>query len=234
MSERFALRAARRTLPHANSLMIRFSLLAAVAFVLPLAAQQPAAAKPAAAPSLPDGWQLRLDRANANAAAIKFSTMAPGWHVTAGPSAIYWNPKSAATGPHEVRASIVQMKPLEHLEAYGVFFGGSNLTTDDQRYTYFLVRQDGKYTIRHRAGKDVHTVVDWTASPAVKVPEGQGSATNALTVRVAQDTVTFLVNDQTVNALPRTAMAGDVEGQAGLRINHNLDMHVTKLEVVKP
>jgi hypothetical protein len=68
----------------------------------------------------------------------------------------------------------------------------------------------------------------------VKVPEGQGSATNALTVRVAQDTVTFLVNDQRVSALPRTAMAGDVEGQAGLRINHNLDVHVTRLEVVKP
>src|SRR5687768_9029748 len=204
--------------------MIRFALLATFALALPIAAQQSAAAKPAAPPSLPEGWQLRLDRANANAAAIKFSTMPPGWHVTAGPSAIYWNPQTTGKEPYEVRASIVQMKPLEHLEAYGVFFGGSNLTTDDQRYTYFLVRQDGKYTIKHRDGKDVHTIVDWTASPAVKVPEGQGSATNALTVRVAKDTVYFLVNDQKVNALPRTAMA-DVEGQAGLRINHNLDVH---------
>jgi hypothetical protein len=214
--------------------MIRFSLIATFALALPLAAQQTAAAKPAAAPSLPDGWQLRLDRANANPAAIKFSPMAPGWHVTAGPSAIYWNPKTTAAGPHEVRASIVQMKPLEHLEAYGVFFGGSNLTADDQRYTYFLVRQDGKYTIKHRDGNNVHTIVDWTASPAVKVPDGQGSATNALTVRVGKDSVQFLVNDQRVNAFPRTVMASDVEGQAGLRINHNLDVHVTKMEIVKP
>ena len=213
--------------------MIRVSLLASIALAFPLAAQQPAEAKAAAAPSLPDGWQLRLDRANANAAAIKFSKMPPGWHLTAGPSAIYWNQTTAATGPHEVRASIVQMKPLEHLEAYGVFFGGSDLATDEQRYTYFLVRQDGKYTIKHRAGKEVHTFVDWTASPAVKVPDGQGSATNDLTVRVGRDSVTFLVNDQRVNALPRTVLATDVEGQAGLRINHNLDVHVTKLEVVK-
>ena len=214
--------------------MRHFALLSTFVLALPLAAQQTAAAKPAGAPSLPDGWQLRLDRANANAAAIKFSTMPPGWHLTAGPSAIYWNRTTAATGPHEVRASIVQMKPLEHLEAYGVFFGGSNLATDDQRYTYFLVRQDGKYTIKHRAGKDVHTIVDWTASPAVKVPDSQGSATNDLTVRVASDTVRFLVNGQQVSAIPRTVMATDVEGQAGLRINHNLDVHVTKMEVVKP
>jgi hypothetical protein len=213
--------------------MIRLTLLASIAIALPLAAQQSAAAKPAAAPALPDGWQLRLDRANANAAAIKFSTMAPGWHVTAGPSAIYWTPQTSATGAHEVRASIVQMRPTEHLEGLGVFFGGSHLGTDDQRYTYFLVRQDGKYTIKHRAGKEVHTIVDWTASPAVKVPTGQGEATNALTVRVGADSVQFLVNDQRVNAFPRSVMAADVEGQAGLRINHNLDVHVTKLEVAK-
>jgi hypothetical protein len=214
--------------------MIRFSLLATFFLAFPLAAQQTAAAKPATAPSLPAGWQLRLDRANANAAAIKFSAMPPGWHLTAGPSAIYWNPQTTATGPHEVRASIVQMKPLAHLEAYGVFFGGSNLATDDQRYTYFLVRQDGKYTIKHRAGKDVHTIVDWTESAAVQKPGSDGSATNALTVRVGADSVHFLVNDQRVNALPRTVLATDVEGQAGLRINHNLDVHVTKMEVVKP
>ena len=213
--------------------MIRLTLLAAVALALPLVAQEAAVAKPVAAPALPDGWQLRLDRANANAAGIKFATMPPGWHVTAGPSAIYWSPKTTGTGSHEVRASFVQMRPTEHLEGLGVFFGGSNLGSDDQRYTYFLVRQDGKYTIKHRAGKEVHTIVDWTTSPAVKVPEGQGSATNALTVRVGADSVQFLVNDQRVNVFSRSVMAADVEGQAGLRINHNLDVHVTKVEVAK-
>jgi hypothetical protein len=213
--------------------MMRFSFLAGFALALPLAAQQPAAAKAAAAPSLPDGWQLRLDRANANAAAIKFSRMTPGWHITAGPSAIYWNPTTTASGPHEVRASILQPKPLEHLEAYGVFFGGSNLKTDKQRYTYFLVRQDGKFTIKHRAGKEVHTIVDWTASPAVNVPGSRPLEGNELTVRVATDSVRFLVNGQQVSAFSRATMARDVEGQAGLRINHNLDVHVITMEVAK-
>jgi hypothetical protein len=213
------------------TLMIRFSLLAAAVLALPLAAQQPDA-KPASRPTLPEGWQTRLDRANANAAAIKFSTMAPGWHVTAGPSAIYWNAEHTGTGQYEVRSSMVLTKPSAHPEAYGLFFGGRNLDQDDQRYTYFLVRQDGKYLIKHRAGSETHTIVDWTAHPSVKAPEGQGSATNDLTVRVASDSVRFLVNGQQVNAFPRSAIA-DIDGQAGLRINHNLDVHVARLEVAK-
>ncbi len=212
--------------------MIRFSLLAAAAFALPLAAQQPNA-KPASRPTLPEGWQVRLDRANANATAIKFATMPPGWHVTAGPSAIYWNTQNMGSGQYEVRSSIILMRPSAHPEAYGLFFGGKNLDTDEQRYNYFLVRQDGKYLIKHRDGTETHTIVDWTAHPAVKVPEGQGEASNDLTVRVGSDSVAFLVNGQQVNAFPRSAIA-DIDGQAGLRINHNLDVHVAKLEVGKP
>lgn len=211
--------------------MMRFSLLAAAVFALPLAAQQPDA-KPASRPTLPDGWQARLDRANANAAAIKFATMAPGWHVTAGPSAIYWNPQHMGAGQYEVSSSIILMRPAAHPEAYGVFFGGRNLDTDDQRYNYFLVRQDGKYLIKHRAGSETHTIVDWTAHPAVKVPQGEGEAANDLTVRVGSDSVQFLVNGQQVNAFPRSAIA-DIDGQAGLRINHNLDVHVARLVVDK-
>lgn len=211
--------------------MMRFSLLAAAVFTLPLAAQQPDA-KPASRATLPDGWQARLDRANANAAAIKFSTMPPGWHVTAGPSAIYWNPQHMGAGQYEVNSSIILMRPSAHPEAYGVFFGGRNLDTDDQRYNYFLVRQDGKYLIKHRAGSETHTIVDWTAHPAVKVPQGEGEAANDLTVRVGSDSVQFLVNGQQVNAFPRSAIA-DIDGQVGLRINHNLDVHVARLVVEK-
>jgi hypothetical protein len=212
--------------------MIRLSLFTAVALVVPLAAQQPADAKLAAAPSLPKGWEFRLDRPNA--AAIKFSRMTPGWHIYPGPSAIYWNPETTARGPHEVYASILQPKPLAHLEGYGVFFGGSNLKTDQQRYTYFLVRQDGKYTIKHRAGNAVHTIVDWTASPAVnRVPADGPLEGNNLTVRVATDSVHFLVNGQQVSAFSRATMARDIEGQAGLRINHSLEVHVIRVEVAK-
>lgn len=212
--------------------MMRLSLLAPLLLAFPLAAQQPDA-RPASRPTLPEGWQARLDRANANASAIKFAAMAPGWHVTAGPSAIYWNSQHFGTGQYEIRSTLVLTRPSAHPEAYGVFFGGQNLDEDGQRYTYFLVRQDGKYLIKHRVGSETHTIADWTAHPAVKVPEGNGEATNDLAVRVGSDSVAFLVNGQRVNAFPRSAIA-DIEGQVGLRINHNLDVQVAKLEVGKP
>ena len=211
--------------------MMRLSLLAATLLAFPLAAQQPDA-RPASRPTLPDGWQARLDRANANASAIKFATMAPGWHVTAGPSAIYWNPQHMGTGQFEVSSSMILMKPAAHPEAYGVLFGGRDLDQDGQRYTYFLVRQDGKYLIKHRAGTETHTIVDWTSHPAVKVPEGNGEASNDLAVRVGSDSVAFFVNGQQVNAFPRSAIA-DLDGQVGLRVNHNLDVHVARLNVEK-
>lgn len=212
--------------------MMRLLLLAPLLLAFPLAAQQPDA-KPASRATLPEGWQARLDRANANASAIKFAAMAPGWHVTAGPSAIYWNSQHLGTGQYELRSTLVLTKPSAHPEAYGVFFGGQNLDEEGQRYTYFLVRQDGKYLIKHRIGSETHTIADWTAHPAVQVPGGNGEATNDLAVRVGSDSVAFVVNGQQVNAFPRSAIA-DIEGQAGLRINHNLDVHVARLEVGKP
>ena len=137
--------------------------------------------------------------------------------------------------PRRDRSSCAHRSPDEpaaHPEAYGVFFGGNNLDKDDQRYTYFLVRQDGQYLIKHRAGAETHTVVDWTAHPAVKAPVGGGEVANDLTVRAGRDTVPFLVNGQEVKAVPRASLQ-DVDGQVGLRINHNLDLHVAKFEVAK-
>ena len=45
-----------------------------------------------------------------------------------------------------------QMEPAAHPEAYGVFIGGSDLQAANQKYTYFVIRQDGKFLIKRRAG----------------------------------------------------------------------------------
>ena len=66
----------------------------------------------------------------------------------------------------------------------------------------------------------------------MNTPEGQGESKNDLVVRVSGDSVRFVVNGQQVNGFPRSAIS-DVEGQVGLRVNHNLDVHVAKLEVGK-
>ncbi len=123
------------------------------------------------------------------------------------------------------------MKAPMHPEAYGLFVGGKNLSSDAASYLYFLVRGDGKYLIKQReSATDTRTLVDWTASPAVHVADAAGKATNALRVQVGTDSVRFFANDRPVAALA-TAKTGPLAGTAGLRVNHNLDVHVDGFSV---
>ncbi len=58
---------------------------------------------------------------------------------------------------------------------------------------------------------------------------GEGTADNVLAVEAAAEEVRFLVNGQEVTSLPRAQI--DCEGAVGLRVNHNLDIHVSRLEI---
>lgn len=205
-----------------------------LASLVALALAAPAFAQSAADPDqkvaqgdapTPAGWQVRLDRPNAKASDIRFVSMGKGMHVTAGPAAIYWT-QPAATGNYTLAASFTQTKPSRHPEGYGLVLGGTNLDGENQSYVYFLVRQDGKFMINHRAGAEVHKLVPWTDHAAIQQVAEGGKATNKLEVRVAPDAVQFLVNGQQVQSLPRDGMLKNVNGQAGIRVNHNLDVHV--------
>jgi hypothetical protein len=156
--------------------------------------------------------------------------MAPGIHVTAGPAAIYWNPANNPSGNYSVKAIFHQTKASTHPEGYGLIAGGKNLETPTQSYIYFLVRQDGKYLINHRADDStVHKVVDWTANPAVKAIDESGKASNALSIVVDASQVHFLVNGTEVQVLGRDVVGPS--GLAGIRVNHNLDVHIEGFEV---
>ncbi|MGH7507746.1 MAG: hypothetical protein ACRELX_18985, partial [Longimicrobiales bacterium] len=95
---------------------------------------------------------------------------------------------------------------------------------------YFLVRADGSYLIKQRAGEETSNVTDsWTESAAVNASTGGGEVTNALEVRVTGDQVHFLVNDQEVEVVPVSEI--DAYGIAGVRINHNLNVRVSDFAV---
>ena len=180
---------------------------------------------------LPAGWSMRLDNPAADPSAVSFVAMAPGWHVTTGPAAIFYRPTDLARGEYTVNAVLHQTKAPAHPEAWGVIVGGVDLDTPSQSYLYFIVRGDGRYMIRHRQGSEVHSIVEWTEHPAVARQDAAGAATNALTVRVDTDSVRFLANAKPVRAFPRTIMK-EINGHAGVRINHNLDVHIGRFEVV--
>ena len=202
---------------------------AALVAAAPLAAQQ----QQGGAAAAPAGWTTKMDPKDATKS-TKFVTMGPGFHVTAEGAGIYF--KSADVQGKEnftVSANFRQTKKTEHPEAFGLIAGGRNL--DDaakQTYFYFLVRQDGQFLINHRAGNDVHKVVDWTPSAAIVKFDDKQGASNDLAIAVGTDSVRFLVNNKAVHAITRKEIT-DISGQVGFRVNHGLDVHVGNYKVTK-
>ena len=175
-----------------------------------------------------EGWEVKLDR-GMNVDDLFFRTMGSGFHVTTGPAAIFWQPGSMQKGEYSISATFVQTKPSNHPNAYGLVFGGSGLSGSNQRYSYFVIREDGRFLIKKRMGSDTPTVVDWTANAALNELGAEGRAKNTLTVEVGRQQVRFLVNDKEVSTQPRSAV--DTDGIVGLRINHVLDIHIADLEL---
>jgi hypothetical protein len=199
-------------------------------FVTPLAAQDHADKAAPGGGTVPAGWTVRADRGDAKNA--KIVTMGKGLHLTLGPAIILYRTETKGSGPFHTLATFTQTKPSEHAEGYGLFVGGQDLDGAAQKYLYFLVRQDGSYLIKRRDGEKTTDVSKgWVKHEAVKQPEGKGSATNLLEVdnKLDPNRVAFLVNGQEVYATDAKGMA--LDGIVGLRVNHNLDVHVEGFDV---
>jgi hypothetical protein len=179
------------------------------------------------ATGIPEGWQVRLDRPGSTAA-IHFRSMDGHLHAILGPAGIFYQPTATATGAYTLQGTFTLNKPSAHPEAFGMLLGGRNLEAENQDYLYFLVRQDGKFMVKHRAGDETHTVIDWTEHAAVRRPGADGKATNTLAVETGAQGVRFLVNGTQVASLPRGV---NTNGVYGLRLNHNLDVMVTDFGV---
>jgi len=181
--------------------------------------------------ALPTGWMGRTDRPNTKLSDAKFVTMGAGFHVTSGPAAIYWKDANKVSGPFTASATFAQTKAPMHPEAYGMFFMGTDLQAPSQSYAYLLVRGDGKVMVKRRAGAELHTILDWTENAAVHKADANGKATNMLTVDATKpDSVRLLVNGTQVAALPGSHV-GSTNGVVGLRVNHNLDVHISDFTV---
>ena len=180
----------------------------------------------------PAGWSVRTDR-NAATTNVKFGPMGDGLHVTLGPAAIFYRASDKVNGPFHALATFTQTKAPMHPEGYGLFMGGKALDGEGQQYLYFLVRGDGTYLVKRRDGANTTTLQTWTASPAVHKADSAGQATNLLEIDRKSDPskVVFKVNGQPV--WTTDAKTVDPTGIVGLRVNHNLDVHVSGFEVKK-
>ena len=196
-----------------------------MSLVAPLAAQAPA------------GWQVRVDRSQSasdpdNVPNLAVMTMGKGFHVTGGPAGVFWNPANRATGNYTAKATFNLMKPSGHTNYYGLIVGGQAIEGAAQKYIYFLVAQDGTYIIKARNGEKVEDVMGGTANAAIRKPGADGRSTNNLEVRVGNN-VQYVVNGTVVHTAPKSGLNAATDGFVGVRINHQLDVHVDAFEVVK-
>jgi len=208
-----------------------FAMMAALS--IPLAAQQSDPDKNVAGGGkLPAGWSARTDR-NAPLTNVKFEAMGPGWHFTTGPAVIVWRAADAVTGALHTEATFTQTKKPEHPEAYGLFVAGKNLNDSTISYTYFLTRGDGKFLIKKMAGSTATNVTTgWTENAAFVKEDAAGKATNKLEIAVGKDgKVSFMANGKEVHSM--AAAPGAMAGVVGMRVNHNLDVHVAGFVVHK-
>jgi hypothetical protein len=184
----------------------------------------------------PKGWMVRADRSTSAsdpdaAGAIKFVTMGTGFHATNPQAAVYWNPANKMSGNYTLKGTFTLVKPSNHTNYYGLVFGGNALDGPMQTYTYFLVAQDGTFLIKQRNGEQTSDIKTATKNAVIKTPDSSGKSVNALEVRVAGDTVSYVVNGTVVHTTPKSAVKSD--GIAGFRVNHVTEVMVDNFEVQK-
>ena len=177
----------------------------------------------------PANWKVRPDRSLSAldpdaAGAIKFVTMGTGFHATNPQAAVYWSPANSATGAYTLQGAFTLMKPSGHTNYYGLVFGGRDLDGAQQKYTYFVVAQDGTWLVKRRDGSSTNELAGRMAHAAVKKPGAGGKSTNALEVRVGADKIDFAVNSVVVHSMPKAGV--NTDGIYGIRINHLLEVHI--------
>jgi hypothetical protein len=196
------------------------------------------AAAAISAQEAPKGWKLRVDRSTSasdpdSSGSIKFSAAGSSFHATTPQAAVFWNPANTASGAYSLKGTFTLVRPSNHVNYYGLVFGGSGLEGAQQSYVYFTVAQNGSWLIKRRDGDGSPRTIAQMTSDAVKKPDSSGQSVNALEVRVAADKVDCVVNGTVVYTAPRSTLAANTDGIYGFRVNHQLEVRVDGLTVTK-
>ena len=182
--------------------------------------------------ALPAGYRARTDRPSQQISNVSYTAGENGAiEITTGPAHVLWRAADTASGNFTARVTMEQLAAPQHAEAFGLIVGGRDLEADGQRYTYFIVRGDGRYMINVREGATVRPLVAWTESASVPKQDAQGVARYDLAVQATADSLVFTVNGKRAGAVARAGLPTD--GVVGLRVNHNLRVRTTPVAVTK-
>jgi len=187
---------------------------------------------------LPPGYLGRLDDSAKSLRRLRYS-LRPGDRLDVESGShdqnlghISYRPGDTASGTYTIHADIEQISTPMHPEAFGIFFGGSDLAGPAEHYTYFLVRGDGQYSAKLRSGAAASVLLPFTSSTAVAKSDDSKPVMYHIAIRVEADSLRFMVDDKRVAALPRKDLP--TSGIYGLRVNHGLHVVLDPIRITRP
>jgi len=193
------------------------------------------------------GWKGKVDAGEAAKGGkiedSKLVQVGSEFKINNGPAAIYWHPSSTASGSYTVSATFTEPKYMssnDHPHPYGLFIGGNKLDTDQASLLYCTPYGNGTYIVRgfgpapFAPGANRRPV----ASDAVKKAETGGSVTQEVAWVVTPEKAECKINGTVVATYPKAELVGagkldSLDGIAGLRIAHNVDVNVTNWKITK-
>jgi hypothetical protein len=192
------------------------------------------------------GWKGKVDANEASQGnAIndsKFDMAGNEITIATGPAAIYWNPADTQSGDYKVSATFTEpayMSANSHGHPYGVFMAGNKLETDAPTLLYCAAYGDGRYILRAfpttfapGGGRRPGT------NPAVKKVNKGEPVTQEIAMSLKGSRVTCTINGTEVASVDKGELVGEgklesVQGTAGIRVAHNVDVKVTNFKVEK-
>ena len=237
--------------------------LAGVLAIADVNAQQPPAQPPAggqrmggggdAARKVPGGgisapgWQGKIDAKEASAGAAidwsKFEMKGSEITIATGPAAVYWSPaNNIATGDYTVSATFSEpayMSANSHGHPYGVFIAGNKLDTATPSLLYCATYGDGRYILRafpesFAPGGSRRAA---TSEAVKKVEKGQ-PVTQEISMSLKGSRVSCTINGTEVGSWSKDDLVGEgklesIQGIAGIRVAHNVDVNVSNFKVTK-
>lgn len=166
--------------------------------------------------------------------------------INAGPAGIFWNPAHTATGDFTVKATFAEtnyLKHSNHPHPYGVFIGGTDLNTPKASLLYCSAYGNGTAIFRGFAPTAPN---GWfrlggnrpVANDAIRKAGDDATVTQEIAINVRGGNVECVVNGTAVATHPVADVVGDgklasIDGIAGIRVGHNLDVVVTGFGVTK-
>ena len=189
------------------------------------------------------GWMGKIDAREAERGSTledsRLSEDGGGLHVVTGPAVSYWNPGNTASGDYTVSATFHEAEYMSlnnHPHPYGIFIGGSDMGTDQQRYLYCAAYGNGSFIVRG-FGPEAFQMNGRRAeaNEAVNSAAGPGEAvTQEIALSVTGGMVECAINGTVVASYSASDVVGEgrlssTDGVYGIRFGHNTEATVTGL-----